>query len=72
MREITLSLETLGCPACGMKIEKGLEKTKGVESAEVLFNASKARVTFDENVTDIEKVVATVTTLGYEVLDVEV
>ncbi|HZJ86707.1 MAG TPA: heavy-metal-associated domain-containing protein [Erysipelothrix sp.] len=72
MKEITLSLETLGCPACGMKIEKGLEKTEGVSSAEVLFNASKAKVTFDEAKTDIEKVVGTVTSLGYEVLDVEV
>lgn len=71
MKDITLNLETLGCPACGMKIEKGLEKTTGVTSAEVLFNASKAKISFDETKTDVEKVVQTVTTLGYEVLGVE-
>lgn len=71
MKDITLNLETLGCPACGMKIEKALEKTEGVQSAEVLFNASKAKVSFDDQISNVEKIVETITALGYEVLAVE-
>jgi len=34
-------LETLTCPSCAMKIKAALSKVAGVESVEVLFNASK-------------------------------
>lgn len=71
MKNITLKLETLACPACSAKIEKALQKTEGVKSAEVLFNASKAKVEFDETVTNNDLIVKTVTTLGYEVEGVE-
>ncbi len=37
-------LETLTCPSCAMKIKAALGKVAGVESVEVLFNASKVVV----------------------------
>lgn len=70
MKDITLLLETLGCPACGMKIEKALESIDGVKAVEVLFNASKARLEVEEAV-EVETLVNAVETLGYEVLGVE-
>ena len=39
-------LETLTCPSCAMKIKAALSKVAGVESVEVLFNASKVIVTW--------------------------
>jgi copper chaperone len=39
-------LETLTCPSCAMKIKAALSKVAGVESVEVLFNASKVVVSW--------------------------
>jgi copper chaperone len=41
-------LETLTCPSCAMKIKAALGKVAGVESVEVLFNASKVVVTYKQ------------------------
>ena len=48
MQKAVLQLETLTCPTCKKKIEGALDKMDGVEKAKVLFNASKAKVDFDE------------------------
>ncbi|MDF2700778.1 MAG: heavy metal-binding protein [Haloplasmataceae bacterium] len=64
----TFQLETLTCPSCVTKIEKTIKKLNGINHVEVLFNASKVKVDFDEiNITsaDISKVIKR---LGYEVL----
>lgn len=39
-------LEPLTCPSCAMKIKAAVSKVAGVESVEVLFNASKVEVTW--------------------------
>lgn len=39
-------LETLTCPSCAMKIKAAVGKVAGVESVEVLFNASKVVVSW--------------------------
>jgi len=39
-------LETLTCPSCAMKIKAALSKVAGVESVEVLFNASKVVISW--------------------------
>ncbi|HZJ56795.1 MAG TPA: heavy-metal-associated domain-containing protein [Clostridia bacterium] len=64
----TYQLETLTCPSCMVKIEGALKRTKGVEKSRVLFNSSKAKVTFDENVVDSATIKEAIETLGYEVL----
>lgn len=64
----TYQLETLTCPSCMAKIEGALKRTKGVEKSEVLFNSSRAKVTFDENVLDSAAVKKVIETLGFEVL----
>ena len=50
MSQAVLQLETLTCPTCIKKIENALSKQEGVEKVNVLFNASKENVTFDEEV----------------------
>jgi len=50
------------------KIEGALKKTKGVKETEVLFNSSKAKVTFDESIVKSEDIKLVIERLGYKVL----
>lgn len=68
MKHLTMQLETLACPACAKKIQMALQKAAGVASAEVLYNASKAKVQYDEIATQPEALKAVVYSLGYDVL----
>lgn len=69
MKKATLQLETLTCPSCLQKIENATKELKGVtaDSVKVLFNASKAKLEFDEDVISIEEIEKAIRTLGYEV-----
>lgn len=71
MQKAVLQLETLTCPTCKKKIEGALDKMDGVEKAKVLFNASKAKVDFDETKVSLDDLRATIEKLGYEVLKVK-
>ncbi len=64
----TFQLETLTCPSCVAKIEGMLKRTKGVKEFEVLFNASRIRVSFNDAVVDSETIKNSIEKLGYEVL----
>lgn len=69
MKKATLQLETLSCPSCLQKIENATKKLEGVEeeSIKVLFNASKVRLTFDENIISIKEIEEAIQSLGYAV-----
>jgi len=71
MKKVTLQLEELVCPTCAKKIEAALNKVDGVDDVNVLFNASKAKINFDETKIDSEKITKVITDLGYEVLNVK-
>ena len=64
----TLQMEELVCPMCAQKIETALRKAPGVISATVLYNASKAKVEFDETQTSLEELMRVMTALGYEIV----
>ncbi|MBD3949043.1 heavy-metal-associated domain-containing protein [Tuanshanicoccus lijuaniae] len=70
MKKAILQLETLACPTCMQKIEGAIKNIAGVdkESVKVLFNASKAKTTFDDNVTTLDEIANAVRSIGYEVL----
>lgn len=70
MKQATLQLETLTCPSCLQKIEKAVTRLDGVDSdtLKVLFNSSKVKFDFDEEVIQIEAVEKAIDQLGYEVL----
>ncbi len=63
----TIQMEELVCPMCAQKIETALKKAPGVQSAAVLYNASKAKVEFDEAQTSLEALVKIIEGLGYVV-----
>ncbi len=64
----SIQMEELVCPMCAQKIETALKKAKGVQSVSVLYNASKAKVEFDETETSLEELVKIITALGYVVI----
>ena len=74
MKSATLQLESLACPSCLAKIENGVKALEGVDkdSVKVLFNASKVKLDFNEEVIEIDKIQDSIEKLGYEVLKVRV
>ena len=74
MKNANIQLEPLACPSCLVKIENALKRLPGVdhESVKVLYNASRARLSFDDNLVTPEKIENAITNLGYKVLRVSV
>lgn len=64
----TIQMEELVCPMCAQKIETALQKVDGVTSASVLYNASKAKVDFDEEKTSLDELKNVITGMGYVVI----
>lgn len=71
MKKIAIQMEELVCPSCAKKIEGALKKTDGVDEVNILFNASKAKISFDENKTDVERLSKIIKDLGFEVISVK-
>jgi len=71
MNKAVLKLETLTCPSCLEKIEGALKNSDGVDSVKVLFNSSKAKVSFDESVVSTDELKNAVEKVGYEVKKVK-
>lgn len=74
MKSATIQLETLVCPSCSQKIEGVLKALDGVDkdSVKVLFNASKAKLDFDEEKVSIEEIEAAIDKLGFDVISSKV
>ncbi len=64
----TIQMEELVCPMCAQKIETALKKAPGVTDASVLYNASKAKVEFDESRITLDQLKEIITGLGYVVI----
>lgn len=64
----TIQMEELVCPMCAQKIETALLKVQGVTNVKVLYNASKAKVEFDETQTSLDALIQVITGLGYVVM----
>lgn len=74
MKKATIQLETLACPSCVQKIEKAITSLNGVDkdSVQILFNASKAKLEFNEESVSIEEIEAAIASMGYEVKKTQV
>lgn len=68
MTSKTYQLQTLTCPTCVKKIETAVKQMEGVKDVEVLFNASKVKVNFDESLGDGKEVKKTIERLGFGIL----
>jgi copper chaperone CopZ len=67
MSKIIMKLDELSCPSCMAKIEGAMKQTSGVTNVKVLFNASKVKAEFDENIVFANELVAKIERLGYPV-----
>lgn len=56
------------CVSCQNKIQKKLENTAGIHSAEVSYNDGTAIVTYDTDIISLEDICSIITKLDYEVL----
>ncbi|WP_458413573.1 heavy-metal-associated domain-containing protein [Schinkia sp. CFF1] len=72
MKTVKFQTEELTCPSCVKKIEGVLVKQAGVSEAKVLFNSSKVKVVFDENIVEAEQLKEAIQQLGYPVLSSKV
>ncbi|OLS03721.1 heavy-metal-associated domain-containing protein [Tissierella creatinophila] len=67
MKNTTYQLKKLTCPSSVSKIEDMLRETKGIDSGEVIFDSSKARVYFDEKVITSKEIEEKIIALGFGV-----
>ncbi|MFA5576335.1 MAG: heavy-metal-associated domain-containing protein [Tissierellaceae bacterium] len=70
MKSATIQLETLTCPSCSQKIEGAIRGLEGVDhsSAQVLFNSSKVKLSFDEEKISIEDIEDAINRVGYDIV----
>ncbi|MGP6140600.1 MULTISPECIES: heavy-metal-associated domain-containing protein [unclassified Jeotgalibaca] len=70
MYKATIQLESLACPSCMQKIESAVKGLDGIEqsSVKVLFNSSKVKTDFNEEVVKIEEIEKAIEDLGYPVI----
>lgn len=65
MSATTLQLEKLTCPSCMQKITATIDEMIGVERTKILFDASKARVYFDEAIVSPKEIMDKIEEIGY-------
>lgn len=67
-KEVSLQITGMTCAACANRIEKGLSKLEGVESANVNFALEKSTITYDPGLTNVEAFEEKIKTLGFDVI----
>ena len=65
----TYTIKGMHCASCAIIIEKTLNKTEGVESAQVNFGTESVRVVFNKEKTDFQKISKKVEPLGYSLIN---
>lgn len=65
--QTVLMIDGMSCINCEMRIENGLKKMLGVKDAKVSFSNSTAKVTYDPQITSLEKIIETIEKLDYKV-----
>ncbi len=67
MEKVKLYLEELSCPDCANRVEQVLNKTEGVNKADVHYTTSKANVEYDSDQIDEQGLKDAVAKTGYQV-----
>lgn len=62
-----LQVEGMTCTSCEMRIEKTLKKMEGVVEVKAMFSSSNVYVTYDVNVTGLDRIIEVVEKLDYKV-----
>src|SRR5512143_955296 len=67
-QQVTLPISGMTCAACVMHVEGGLKEVEGVQNAVVNLANERATVQFDPEMANVEKMVAAVRDVGYDVV----
>ncbi len=65
-KSCTLDIQGMHCASCSTVIENVLNKTKGVEKANVNYATEKATIEYDCDIVDVNKLIKTVEGIGYK------
>jgi copper chaperone CopZ len=68
MKTTTFKIEGMNCDACANTIKKLVEKEPGVRMAEVSFDERSARVLYDPQSVEEERLVDTIQKPGFRVV----
>ncbi|MDQ6600324.1 copper-translocating P-type ATPase [Bacillus salipaludis] len=69
IKETNLQISGMTCAACAIRIEKGLNKLEGVETANVNLALEKSNVKYDPEKIKVEEIEKKIKDLGYEVVN---
>lgn len=69
MKSLTLKVEGLRCDGCAERVRTRVAAQPGVKSTEVSFEQAQARVLYDPQATDEDRLVGVIQELGYRVVD---
>lgn len=61
-----IKIDGMSCEHCAGKVEKAVSELDGVEKIKVKLKNAEAKIKFDETKIPLEKILETVTELGYE------
>ncbi|MBS4215689.1 MULTISPECIES: heavy metal translocating P-type ATPase [Neobacillus] len=68
IKETSLQISGMTCAACAARIEKGLKKLTGVETATVNLALEKSAIKYDPSQIKLEEIEQKIKDLGYEVV----
>lgn len=70
MKKATIQLEALTCPSCVQKIEGAVKSLDGIDkdSIQVMFNSSRVKVDFNEDLISIGDIEKEIDRVGYDVI----
>ena len=64
-----LQIDGMTCTSCEIRIENALKKMKGIVEAKVEYSSSKVYITYDFNLTGLDKIIEVIKKLDYTVID---
>jgi copper ion binding protein len=67
METVMLSVPTVHCQACTLKIEESLDELEGVSANDVDLDAKTVTVSFDPDKVDLGRISAAIREAGYPV-----
>ena len=71
IKQIELDIVGMNCSGCANSINSYLSKLEGVKKVEVSFSSETAKVDFEENLIAIPKIISSIKSLGFDVVEDE-
>lgn len=65
VQTVTLSVPGMDCPVCPITVKKSLEKVAGVKKTKVEFKEREATITYDDAITNTDKLMQATKDAGY-------